>query len=132
MVRRSIPKAHACVVLDTLEYLRRGGRIGRAQLFLGTLLNFKPIIVPIDGRVEGVARVRSRTKALEYLLNSARGFTNIRGLAVEYTTTPDQAALLVDGLDSTFPKERIYVSHMGPVIGTHTGPGTVGVAILEQ
>jgi DegV family protein with EDD domain len=132
MVKRSIPKAHACVVLDTLEYLRRGGRIGRAQFFLGTLLSYKPIIAPTDGRVEGVARVRSRTKALEYLLNFARGFTNIRGLAVEYTTTPDQAALLVEGLDSTFPKERIYVSHMGPVIGTHTGPGTVGVAILEQ
>ena len=132
MVRRSIPKAHTRVALDTLEYLRRGGRIGRAQLFLGTMLNYKPIVAPIDGRVEGVARVRSRNKAIEHLLNFAKGFTNIRGLAVEYTTTPDEAASLAERLDSVFPKERIYVSQMGPVIGANAGPGTVGIAILEQ
>jgi len=132
MVRKSTPKAHTRFVLDTLENLRRGGRIGTAQLFLGTLLNYKPIVAPIDGRVQGVARVRSRKKAIEYLLNFARSFTNIIELAVEYTTTPDEATSLMARLDPTFPKERIYVSQMGPVLGTHAGPGALGIAVLEQ
>jgi len=119
------------MAFDTLEYVRRGGRIGAARAFLGTLLNIKPILTIRDGVTTPVARERTRAKAVEHLRRFAAGFTNIKEMAVEYTTTPEEAVALAQSLDPVFPKERIYISSIGAVMGTHLGPGALGVAILE-
>ena len=117
---------------DTLEYLRRGGRIGRAQAFLGSLLRINPIITLKDGLVEPVERVRSRAKAIEQLHKFAESYTKIEEMAVENTASPVEAEDLIDRLSTLFPKERIISSRMTPVIGTHTGPGLLLVAVQGE
>jgi len=115
---------------DTLEYLRRGGRIGRARALLGSMLRVNPIITLKDGVVEPAGRTRSRAMAIDHLYNFAMSFSHIEGIAVEDAACPGDAELLVERLSSKFPKERIYRSKTTPVIGTHTGPGLLLVAIL--
>ena len=129
--KQAMSRVHVRMAFDTLEYVRRGGRIGAARAFLGTLLNIKPILTIRDGVTTPVARERTRAKAVEHLRRFAAGFTNIKEMAVEYTTTPEEAVALAQSLDPVFPKERIYISSIGAVMGTHLGPGALGVAILE-
>lgn len=124
-------RAHLRMAFDTLEYARKGGRIGRAQALLGTLLNFKPILTLKDGAAAPVARERTRAKAVEHLRRFAAGFADIREMAVEYATTPEEAIALAEHLNPVFPKERIYISTIGSVMGTHLGPGALGVAVLK-
>jgi DegV family protein with EDD domain len=132
IVREAIPKTHVRMSFDTLEYLRRGGRIHRAQALLGTILKVNPIIGIKDGGSYPFGRERSRAKAIEWLYNFATGFTNIRELAVEYATTPGEAEMLVQRLGSIFPRERIYISKVSPVVGTHVGPHVLAVTVLES
>jgi len=116
---------------DTLKYLAKGGRIGKAQGLLGSLLSIKPILTIRDGEVSPLTRVRSRTVGMDYLYNFVAGFPHIEELAVEHATTPDEAEALVERLSSLFPKERIYKSTVSPVIGTYTGPHVLSVTVLE-
>jgi DegV family protein with EDD domain len=131
MVRKTMARVHIRMVFETLEYVRRGGRIGAAQALIGTLLNFKPILTLKDGIATPVGRERTRAKAIEHLLRFAASFANIKEMAVGYATTPDEAMALAQHLDSVFPKERVYISTIGSVMGTHLGPGALGIAILE-
>ncbi len=130
VTKHNIPRVDFRAVFDTLEYLRRGGRIGRAQAFLGSMLSTNPIITLKDGVVEPAGRTRSRAKAIDYLYNFATSFSHIEEMAVGDTACPDEAEALAERLSSKFPKERIYRSKMTPVIGTHTGPGLLLVAVL--
>jgi len=129
VAHRNMSRVDFRAVFDTLEYLRRGGRIGRAQAFLGSVLNIKPIISLRGGVVEGVAKVRSRKKAIEYLYQFAMSYSNIEEMAVEDTYAPEADAF-IERLGSKFPKERIYRTKMTPAIGTHTGPGLLVVAVM--
>lgn len=131
LVKNLDKKAHVRLTFDTMEYIRRGGRIGGAQAFLGSLLHFHPIIGVIDGAVEGVGRVRSRKKALDWLVDFASGFNSISRMAVEYATTREEAEELIQRLGSIFPVDKIERFVIGPVIGTHLGPHTIGVALVE-
>ena len=115
---------------DTLEYLRRGGRIGAAAALLGSLLNVNPLIDLADGMVRPVGRARSRRKAMEQLVAFVAACTRIEGLAVESTACDEDAALLVDRLGQYFPRQEILSTRMTPVIGAHTGPGLLVVAVL--
>jgi DegV family protein with EDD domain len=132
MVRRAIPKVHARMAFKTLDYLKKGGRIGAAQALLGTLLSFKPILAIKDGIATPVARERTWAKAIEHLRRFATGFTNIREMAVEYTTDSEEATALAQYLNRIFPEERVYTSTVGAVTGTHLGPGALGVGVLEK
>jgi len=116
---------------DTLEYLRRGGRIGRAQALLGSMLRFNPIQGMKDGEAYPVGRPRSRAKAIKTLYNFAQSFPNIKELAVEHATTPKEAEALAQRLDPIFPREHIHISEVSPVVGAHVGPHVIGIAILE-
>jgi DegV family protein with EDD domain len=130
ITRKAIPRADFLCTFDTLEYLRRGGRIGKAQAFLGSMLNINPLITLREGVVEPAGRTRSRVRAMERLYNFAASYSYIEEMAVENTACPDEAESLVERLSTIFPKERIYRSKMTPAIGTHTGPGLLLVAIL--
>ncbi len=129
VARSNIPRVDFLAAFDTLEYLRKGGRIGRAQAFLGSVLKINPLITLKDGVVEPAGRTRSRAKAIEHLYDFAMSYSHIEEIAVEDTATPDEAEALVERLGSKFPKERIYRSKMTPVIGTHTGPRLLLVAV---
>ena len=111
--------------LDTLEFLKRGGRIGNAKALLGTVLSIKPVVELRDGIVEESSKVRTRSKALKVLAqHAAEG--RIEHLAVLHGNAPDVDELL-DLLDPIFPRDEIITGVVGPVIGTHVGPRVVGV-----
>jgi len=131
-VKEAIPKVHLRMCFDTLEYLRRGGRIGRAQALLGSMLKINPILEMKNGEAYPVSRKRSRAKAIEALYNFVKSFSNLRELAVEYATTPEEAEALAQRFDPIFPRERIYVSKVSPVVGAHIGPRVIGIAVLEK
>jgi DegV family protein with EDD domain len=119
--------------VDTLEFLHRGGRIGGAQRFLGTALNMKPVLAVIDGRVEAVERIRTKKKALnrvlELVAKQAQGKTPVR-LATLHANAADEARELLDqAAEHLNPVETVF-SEVSPVIGTHAGPGTIGLAYM--
>jgi DegV family protein with EDD domain len=130
LVHRNTNRVDMRAAFDTLEYLRRGGRIGKAQALMGSMLKFNPVIGLKDGVVEPAGRPRSRAKAIDHLYNFVSGFSHIDEIAVEDAACPDDAELLVERLSSIFPKEQIYRSRTTPVIGTHTGPGLLLVAVM--
>ena len=130
LVRSNIPRIDFLAAFDTLEYLRRGGRIGRAQALLGSILKINPIITLRDGVVEPAGRTRSRAKAIDYLYNFAMSYSHIDEMAVEDAACSEDAETLVERLSSKFPRERIYRSRTTPVIGTHTGPGLLLLDVM--
>ncbi len=132
LARGLYSRIHVRMAFDTLEYVRRGGRIGAAEAFMGRMLDVKPILTLKDGMAMPVVRRRTRAKAIEYLRKFAASFDNIAELAVAHTTTPEDAVELVKDLDDVFPKERVYLSVIGPVVGTHLGPGALGIAVVES
>jgi DegV family protein with EDD domain len=132
LTKENIPRLDMRIAFDTLEYLRRGGRIGKAQAFFGSLLKVNPILTIKDGEVYPAARERSRAKAVDYLVNFAAGYTHIEEMAVEDATTPDEADGLVARLGAKYPKEDIYRSKVSPVIGAHVGPRVLSVIVLGE
>ena len=132
LTRKNIPRLDMRIAFDTLEYLRRGGRIGKAQAFFGSLLKVNPVLTIKDGEVYPASRERSRAKAIDYLYDFATGYSRIEEMAVEHATTPDEAEMLVGRLRTKFPKEDIYRSKVSPVIGAHVGPRVLNVAVLGE
>jgi DegV family protein with EDD domain len=132
VVRSSMSRVDFRLAFDTLEYLRKGGRIGKAQAFLGSALKVNPILTIKDGLTEGVTRVRCRAKAIDHLCDFGMSFPDIEEIAIEDATTPDEAKILAERLGSRFPGQHIYWMKVGPVIGTHVGPHVLGVAVLPK
>ena len=130
MTLRNIPRSDMRIAFDTLEYLRRGGRIGAAQAFMGSMLKVNPILTLNDNGVQPIARGHSRAKAIDYLYNFAMSYSHIDEMAIEDATTPEEAEMLAERLSSRFPKERIYRTKVSPVVGTHVGPRVLNIAIL--
>jgi fatty acid kinase fatty acid binding subunit len=119
------------VAFETLEYLRRGGRIGRAQAFLGGLLRLKPILTVKDGEAFPVTRVRSHEKALDELASLSTKHQPISEVAILHTTTPDDADVLAERVREALPGVPIHLGRFGPVLGVHGGPGMLGIAVVE-
>jgi DegV family protein with EDD domain len=119
--------------VDTLEFLHRGGRIGGATRFIGTALNFKPILEVVGGRVEAIERVRTRSKSLTRLLELTderiAGRTPVR-LATLHANSPEDAKELLNLATKTHDAVESVFSEVSPVVGTHAGPGTVGLAFM--
>jgi DegV family protein with EDD domain len=111
--------------LDTLEFLKKGGRVGNARALLGSMLAIKPVLEVRDGEVEEAGKVRTRSKALRLLVDRVKEgpFEN---LAVLHGNAPDLDELL-DLLEPLAPRDEILVGQIGPVIGTHAGPRVIGV-----
>lgn len=130
LTRQNIPRAHTRMAFDNLEYLNRGGRIGKARTYLGPVLKVSPILGIRDGEVYPFAREHSRARALDYLYDFADGFKQIDGIAVEDATTPEEAEELARRLKERFPDQTIYRSKVSPVVGAHVGPRVLGVAVL--
>jgi len=124
--RSMIPKVRVLGALDTMENLRRGGRVGSAKALLGSMLSIKPIIEIRDGVVEAESRQRTRTRSLAYLAQNVREAGKLEGLAVAHAAAPDLDVLL-EMLADVFPPKDTLIGYIGPVIGTHAGPGCIGV-----
>ncbi|MBF6599897.1 MAG: DegV family protein [Dehalococcoidia bacterium] len=125
-------RVHVAVAFETLDFLRRGGRIGRAQAFVGGLLRLKPILTVQEGEAHPLTRVRSRGKALDELVALATRFERVSEIAILHTTTPDDAAQLAERAQEARPDARLMTGRFGPVLGVHGGPGMLGIAVVEQ
>jgi len=130
-VWRALPRVHIRMSFDTLEYLRRGGRIGKAQAFLGSLLKVNPVVGVKSGATFPIARPRNRAQAMDFLVNFVKEFSDIDSVAIEDATTPDDLETLAERLKDVVPPECIYRSKVSPVVGAHVGPHVLAVAVLE-
>lgn len=133
VARDTAARSEFVVLLDTLEYLERGGRVGKAAALLGGLLRIRPLIILRDGVVDQLAKARSRKGGIERLLDSAREFAPLDEVGVLHTTTPDEAEALVAQVGDLVPGGQApLLSRAGPTIGTYAGPGALGVALVRS
>jgi len=129
--RDTIPHVGVVFTVETLEFLRRGGRIGGAQAFMGSLLDMKPILDLRDGRVEPIERVRTKRKAvdrvMDIIVERATGKSPIR-LATLHANAPEEAAALLEKCKQRLGAVEAIMCEVSPTVATHAGPGTVGLA----
>jgi len=127
-VRQARLEAKTWYLLDTLEFLRRGGRIGGATAWIGATLNIKPILA-VETEMRAVERVRSRQRGVERLVELARQLQASGACAwcVQHSRVPDEALAFATRLQDVFWRPPEFVTEVGPVIGTHSGPGLLGV-----
>lgn len=128
--RALIPNMQMVFVVDTLEFLHRGGRIGGAKRLIGSMLSIKPLLHLADGKVEPLASVRTRKKAINHMVQVAQdelsGKSNIH-MSILYTTTPDDAEALQTQVKALLNPDEINITNLSPVVGTHIGPGALGL-----
>lgn len=132
IVRRLQTSASAYETLffvDTLDYLRRGGRIGKASALLGSLLDLKPLLRIDEGQVVPAERTRTRARARKELVDFVRGMPGVERLAIMHASMPAEAEEMADEFALTVPREEIIIGQFGPVIATHLGPGAMGVIV---
>jgi len=119
-------------LLETLEYLQKGGRIGKAQAFVGSLLNIKPILTVRDGVVHPLERARTRAKGIERLKSIVADRAPLDDLAVMFSTTEEEAYGLAKNIAPYLDQGSVTIGQFGPVLGTHLGPGALGVALIRS
>ncbi len=131
-IHEMVTKHHLFLAVDTLEFLQKGGRIGRAQGLLGSLLNIKPLLRLVDGIVTPVEKIRGFNKALQRIVDVALSEIH-EGDKVEFGVAhignPRGVEFMVSRIKEKYPDSSIMITDGGPVIGAHVGPGTVGVVV---
>lgn len=128
--KASIPRTRFFGVLETLEYLRRGGRIGRATAFLGSLLQTKPLVGLRDGVVYPIERVRGRQRSLDRIVQLVKDHGTLAQLAVGHTTDMAGMQCLAARLADQVPVDRMLQAQCGATLGSYLGPGAYGVALI--
>ena len=128
-------KMNVMFAVDTLEYLHRGGRIGGAKRLLGTALNIKPLLDLEDGRIEALAQVRTKRKAVARMLDVAEerlGGKRMAEAAVLDVDAPDEGRSIAEMMKERFGLPIVHQTRVSPVIGAHVGPGTVGICFYPE
>lgn len=130
-VRRALQRTHILFMVDTLKYVVKGGRIGKAQGMLGSVLGVKPLLTMRAGDLTLSGIARTRTRAVERLFDFARSYPRLAEAAVPYTTDREAADALAGRIRTAFPKASVYVARVGPALGTHAGPDSMGMVVRE-
>ena len=131
-IRQGLDRHHGLFALDTLEYLHKGGRIGKARAFMGSVLSVKPILRIQDGEAHPVERPRNRDRAIRRLVELAQDLAPVQRLAVIYSTDPERMATLKQDLNGLLPADQIIEARFGSTLGTYIGPDALGVAITQS
>jgi DegV family protein with EDD domain len=131
MIKDILPKIRGYMILDTLEYVRKGGRIGAARALLGGVLNLHPILTLKNGVIQPVTQARGRAKAVEILVDLIKKTGNPEEIVVEDATTPDELEDLAKRIRAAVPNAQIIRSKVGPTIGVHAGPRVMGAAAIS-
>ena len=131
-VRRMMPTIRVFGLLDTLKYLAMGGRIGKVQALLGSVLNIKPMLTIKDGALAPSGRVRNRAKGIDILFDYVKNTPEIQDLAVVYNTTLEEAKTFVARLGAIYDEAKIKLARLGPALGVHTGPGILFIALRRK
>ena len=133
VARSASERSRYFAMLDTLEYLKKGGRIGKARALLGTVLRIRPMIVIRDGEVHELAKERTRARAIARLETFAREYAPLEELSVMYSTTPEDADDVASRLRDLLPGDKApIITRAGPVVGTYAGPGCLAVGLLRS
>jgi DegV family protein with EDD domain len=130
-VQERVPRLRILALLDTLRYLEMGGRINRAQAMIGSVLDLKPIMGVSQGRITALDRVRTRRKALARLVDLFRQDLPAEQVAVMHAQAPEEAEDLRARVGAELEGVEVVTSQIGPVLGTHIGPGAVGIAYVK-
>ena len=125
-----VPRLRIFAAVDTLEYLRRGGRIGRAQAFAGNFLSIKLIFQVLEGEVLPVDRVRTRAAAVKRTADVVSNLGPVEEIAILYGDDPQPANVLRALVQQSYPHLHLNTGRIGPVLGTHTGPGVIGAGVI--
>ena len=135
VARSLVDKMRLIFVLDTLEFLHRGGRIGSAQRFIGSMLAVKPLLHVLDGKVEPLASVRTKRKAVKHMLDvfeeEVKGKSNVRAVVLN-TLARGEAEEVAEEVKRRINPVEFFITDLSPVIGTHVGPGAVGVIYYTE
>jgi len=132
MVQERVPRQRILALLDTLKFLEMGGRIGRASAMLGSVLDVKPILGVTDGHVAALDRVRTRSRAIPRLVELLRRDLPVERLAVMHAQAPEAAEAIRVQLGKELPDVSVETGEIGAVLGTHVGPGAVGLAYIKR
>ncbi len=124
-------KIKVIALLDTLEYLKMGGRIGPLSSMIGTLLSVKPILGITFGKLIPLGKQRTRSKGLDFLINSLNTTAELEKVAVVHSMAPD-IDNIAESVKNIVKTDDVLVSYIGPIIGTYSGPGTIGFCIMEK
>ena len=128
----AVSRCETYVLLDTLEYLQKGGRIGKARAMVATLLSIKPMIILREGIVDELGKERTHRKGVARLRRVTEDFSPLDDLCINYTTTPDEARAFAEQLEGLLPEgKQPLLAQIGPAIGTYTGPAALGVSLLR-
>jgi len=131
LVQDAIKGLRVAAALDTLEYLQKGGRVGKAQAWLGSILSIKPIISLSEGEVVPVERVRTHAKAMDRMYQMLEEQMPARELAIVYSTDAEEAKKMVNHVKELFPQQQVHLARFGPVLGTYVGPNSLGIISLK-
>lgn len=131
LANEAIEKVQLACALDTLEYLQKGGRVGKAQAWLGSILSIKPIISLREGEVVPLERVRTHAKAVERINQILEAKLPAREIALVYNTDASEAEKMMQHLGKIIPGQKVYLARFGPVLGTYVGPGSLAVITLN-
>jgi len=130
--RNAVTRSQCFFMLETLEFLQKGGRIGKAQALIGNLLKIRPMLMLQEGEVHPLGRERTRRKGIAKLVDTVAELAPISGLAVMYSTGPDEAQTLAQNVSKFMIEGREpMMLQIGPVIGTYAGPDTLGIALIS-
>ena len=129
--KKALKRSHWIVYFDTLKYLAKGGRIGKAQGLLGSVLSIKPILNLKEGEMAPVTRVRSSAAGIAYLNNFVSSFKNVEAVGIEHTTSVENSDALVKLVKAALPKVPILRSVVSPVLGVYGGPNALAIGVLE-
>ena len=130
--RNAVTRSQCFFMLETLEFLQKGGRIGKAQALIGNLLKIRPMLMLREGEVHPLGRERTRRKGIAKLVDTVEELAPISGLAVMYSTGPDEAQTLAQNVSKFMIEGREPIMlQIGPVIGTYAGPDTLGIALIS-
>ncbi|MEE2701223.1 MAG: DegV family protein [Chloroflexota bacterium] len=119
-------------IFDTLEFLKRGGRVGKARALIGSLLRMKPMLTVREGEVASLGVSRSRAQGVEYLVNIAKGRAPLKKAAVFYSTSNQEAEEVLEQMKPLVESGNVIVSRLGAALGVHSGPGAWGIAIQSD
>ncbi len=132
VARTAMDRVKVTVAVDTMEFLKRGGRVSRLQSLFGSLLSIKPILQVADGEAHPFERVRTRAKAMQRLQEISLADQTLQKLVIASTSDASAAYALADAVKPKLPHTIIELAYIGSVVGTHVGPGAVGIATLRR
>jgi len=127
-----IEATHTFILVDTLEYLYKGGRIGGAAALFGTILQIRPVLYLSDGKVAVMDKVRTKQRAVNRMLDELQKYQNLEYIGVGHIDAGADGQVIIERIEEMYPDNRVLPAGIGSVLGAHLGPGTIGIVFQEK